>query len=284
MNRRFRTLVIPYLSWNLLAVLFMFVTMYLSGHSLFDFWQSLTGNGYLRIFWDCNHANATNSINAFGCLVPGGTPIDGPLWFLRDLIVLSCISPLIYWACKHLRCLWLTITCILYLLRIGIPVEGFSADGIFFFSLGAYMTVCKKDIFGFFGRNNKSIIIACCLLLIILCLSYFYDKECFRIIRYIFTIFGVGFVFLALQPIANKYSINQIKKNSQTSFFIFALHGLILYPCVKYPIGMLIWGNSELINLTRYLLTISLTLAICLGCFFCMKKITPRLLSFITGR
>lgn len=81
MKRRIRRLVVPYVSWNLLFVLFYLMM------------GSLVPRLALRI--------ETFGLNTFGgaiskivsLTVP---PIDGPLWFLRVIFLLACLSPILY--------------------------------------------------------------------------------------------------------------------------------------------------------------------------------------------
>lgn len=284
MKRRVMTLIVPYLCWNLIALGIISVQLLATGAGLNGVWDFWNQNGFVRIFWDCNQVGVSDSYNIIGQHIPGGTPIDGPLWFLRDLIVLTLLSPAIYCLCYRLGWIWICLSCALYLTRIGIPMEGFSGDGIFFFSLGAFIVQKGSDMLEFFKKAIRWNIVISALLLVAMCIVFYYDKEIFRVLRYIFTLFGVSVVLWSLIPFAKKYSDVTIKRYSSTSFFIFALHGLILYPLVKYPLDILIIGTSDVINLTRYLITIAITLALCLGSYFILKQISPRTLKFITGR
>lgn len=284
MKRRVMTLIVPFLCWNIIAFVFMSVQLLATGAGLNGVWDLLVHNGFVRIFWDCNQVGVPDSYNIIGQHIPGGTPIDGPLWFLRELIVLAIISPAIFLLCKRLGWIWLLISGVLYLTRIGIPMEGFSGDGIFFFYFGAFIVLKETDLLGFFEKRYKWNMVVSSLLLVAMCIVFYCDKEIFRALRYLFTLFGVSVVLWSLIPIAKKYSDEAIKRYSSTSFFIFALHGLVLYPLVKYPLGVFLTGTSGVVDLMRYILTFVLTLALCLGSYFVMKKITPRTLKLITGR
>ena len=78
-KRRFHTLLIPYLLWNLLNVVVILLVM--------------------KVFLLLNIHGSSNQMDVVqkGPLywfIAG--PIDFPLWYLRDLIVLSLLAPILY--------------------------------------------------------------------------------------------------------------------------------------------------------------------------------------------
>lgn len=60
-------------------------------------------------------------------------PIDGPLWFVRDLIVCVIFAPIIY---IFLNKYALSVLLVLLILNVWIPIEGFSIISVFFFLVG----------------------------------------------------------------------------------------------------------------------------------------------------
>lgn len=65
------------------------------GHGLANLWGYLSVDS-LSVLWSHGTWNADN-VNILGFrFVPSG-PYDSPLWFLRDLIVVVVLSPVIYW-------------------------------------------------------------------------------------------------------------------------------------------------------------------------------------------
>lgn len=93
-KKRIRTLFIPYIFWNFLIIL-----IYLIGQSIVP---NLISGGkklicdynftdWLLSFWDTNLINPAKDI---------GMPINYPLWFIRDLMVVIMFSPLIYFLVK----------------------------------------------------------------------------------------------------------------------------------------------------------------------------------------
>lgn len=129
MRRRFRTWVVPYLFWNsFVIVLYLlgqnFVPELMSGQ--FGDFGEFSVKEWLMCFWN----------------IHGGFPINLPLWFLRDLIVLSVFSPLVYFVVRWGRYWVVGLTALLWFLW-GTPTNCFV--GLFFFTAGAWLGVKRID-------------------------------------------------------------------------------------------------------------------------------------------
>ncbi len=86
-KKRIFSLVIPYLLWNLIAA------MVLSINTEVD-WKNIFGNYYVyQSSWN----------NWLGYAPMTSLPADIQLWFLRDLIVVTLLTPAIYWLIDKTR-------------------------------------------------------------------------------------------------------------------------------------------------------------------------------------
>lgn len=86
---RLKSLLIPYLSWNLLVLLLYFIAQQLTGDSTI-----MAKDGYKLIA----DYNLLDYGKAFFAIDSTGMPIDGPLWFIRDLFIVSVfITPPFIW-------------------------------------------------------------------------------------------------------------------------------------------------------------------------------------------
>lgn len=141
-KRRLLTLLLPYLTWNVLAFLWRWGE---SGWGAFAArWER---KGGFDIFWSC-HAIGRDHSNAFG--LPLGhltAPLDVPLWFLRDLMLTILLAPVLYALLRHrgvgLMVLGLAACC--YVLGIWPHPAGLSLTAPFLFSVGATFSLHRHD-------------------------------------------------------------------------------------------------------------------------------------------
>ena len=92
MKKRVHSLLVPYLIWNVIFILWYVVLQNLPGIGGYinsDMVGSLTKNGLLDalrvLYWE---------------------PANFPLWFVRDLMIMVAVSPLLYYLIKYLK--WFT--------------------------------------------------------------------------------------------------------------------------------------------------------------------------------
>ncbi len=127
LKNRGRSILLPYLFWNLMIISYSILIQTIPGLSsstnqLMDM-HSLTD--WLDAFWSIN----------------GGCPICYQFWFLRDLIVMILFSPLIYILVKYFRWFSVFVLGVLWYFNWWFSLPGFSIAAFFFFSGGAYFSV-----------------------------------------------------------------------------------------------------------------------------------------------
>lgn len=130
--RRIKTLLLPYLIWNLL------MAVKLKTFSMSMFWA----------YWD----SAGKQIDLFGHEQLMMAPANMPLWFLRDLMVVSLITPIIYILVRRLGYWLMAVLTVLYLSGVCAFIPGLSAYAVFFFTLGAFLSIRKMDLVENFKR------------------------------------------------------------------------------------------------------------------------------------
>ena len=124
--RRIKTLLLPYLIWNLL------MAVKLKTFNMSIFWA----------FWN----TAGKQIDWFGNEQLMTAPANMPLWFLRDLMVVSLLTPIIYILVRRLGYWLMAVLTVLYLLGVCAFIPGLSAYAVFFFTLGAFLSIRKMDL------------------------------------------------------------------------------------------------------------------------------------------
>jgi len=103
-RKRFHTLLVPFLLWNMLFVADILLkknaAFFVKGKPLSNIIVWLQENSY-HLFWDYTRLGVETNI--LGGSIDRFGPIDAPLWFLRDLIVLMLLSPCVYFLIKRLK-------------------------------------------------------------------------------------------------------------------------------------------------------------------------------------
>ncbi|MBQ3656441.1 MAG: acyltransferase [Bacteroidales bacterium] len=229
MKSRVKTLIIPYLLWNiavwaaLLAV--RIVKMYYIGET-WDFVLNFIAEKNICFLWDINHWGDANRPWLWWTTYATG-PIDLPLWFLRDLIVVTVLSPLIYWFVKNLTIFSIVILFAAYVMSFWITWHGFSCTAFFYFTLGAYFAINGKNFVEFCGRYKTAILTAMAVFFTLTITRWITDdyKSIVRNLFYVSTVLTA--VYTASYFVTNK----GVKANPllvSSCFFIYASHAAAL--------------------------------------------------------
>ena len=261
LKSRVKTLLVPYLLWNIIAAIVIF------GYRQ---WRApLEGREPISFL---------EHINNWGGWWDAGVSFDGPLWFIRELMLLCILAPFIFWILRHLGLYWL-ILCTLASLWFGQPV-----DGILYFSAGSYFRLYRQGILNYFNRYRTISYIVSPLLLVLI-LLYFDQQHLYLIFRGLFIIAGIVASFNLVSHGLEHERIHIHTFLSQSSFFIFAAHNILILHDISHSIVLhmipIRWG--ELYNCIDLFLRPSIAIGICLGLYWAMSKLTPRTLRLLTG-
>jgi surface polysaccharide O-acyltransferase-like enzyme len=272
-KRRFRSLVIPYFLWNLIAIILSVAALALHPSVSFVSFNSipeLISNGW-HLFYDA-HA--------------GIYPIDFPLWFVRDLIVVSLLSPLIYWYVKKLGIFGLILILVAGATKMWISLPGFSITAFFYFPVGAYFAINRYNIVEF-SRRYKSVIIVGAIILYGLYIYFNGEHSDARFAKIVlFSLFGAfAFFYLGSQLIV-KYHVKPNRMLLSSCLFVLALHAILSQTMIRATeslIHYIIPGTSFFEDITVYILTPIITALICLAIFAFCRKYLPTLTRLLTG-
>ncbi|MCR5462965.1 MAG: acyltransferase [Bacteroidales bacterium] len=261
LNGRLRSLFVPYLLWNLIAAVLIFG---------FRLWESSKA-GIVSLSF-------IQHIKEWDSLWDPSLPFDGPLWFIRDLMILCLLAPVVHWLISHLGIYWIII-CFAVSLILGPKM-----DGVLFFSAGAYFQSNGYDILKVFHRYSIPSYILSLPLLIAILLSY-QQQHIYFVFRGFFLVVGIITIFNLVATGLKTGWLSEHPFLCKSSFFIFAAHNiLVLHAISHYIVLHLIpfsWG--ELYNCIDLFLRPTIALVICLGLFWTMSKLTPRTLRLLTG-
>lgn len=256
---RFRTLLKPYLIWNSIAFLAfifknkIFISMGLSAEPEF---ATLKESSLLYMFWS--------------------GPWNFPLWFVRDLICMILISPLILYFIKYLKHYGVILLAILYLTQIGKDIPGFSLTAIFFFSLGAYFSLEKKNMLQlFYQLKIPAFILA--IVFLFTALKYNPEPSHEYFVR-LFILFGVITTFNLFAYLNDNYPfMNKLTGFSSLSFFIYVIHEVYIINWLKgFFYNLSLYDNLWMKYLAYWTIPV-ICIAIIAAIYYSMMKLTPRL-------
>lgn len=289
LKKRIRTLLIPYLLWNLIALLLKVVKMLPIFSSVF---QNINDVEFhftpLRLFNSFFYDDWTNGLFVYpeiGVTLESPIPVNGPMWYVRDLMVIMLFTPIIYWLIRKLR-IWFIIGLgvILYYgshhVFPGMHYFNLVLDNVFFFSWGAYYSINKLDIVSEMRRFKYIPII----FIVLLVVSMFIHNTDYNRFVHLPTVvigimFSIGLVSCLLE--SDKIHVNETLANS--SFFVFALHSLILNEIGKTLFVMLGCNDSPLVLLFLYIAIPTVTIIICVALYKLLNRFMPTICALLTG-
>lgn len=237
LKNRIKTLLIPYMMWNLvpffLMILSLLMSVWLKGRPMDDVSLFINRHSW-HIFYDC-HIWGEKWINWLGNPLRMTGPYDAPLWFLRDLMVVTILSPIVFWIIKRLKIFGIIALFVAYISRIWISIPGFDISAWFFFSVGAYFAINKINIIRW---ASKYAIIFVPLSIVLLSASVVYDGLSTVVGQNIIPLYvcvGVPSVFYLACLCISKLRMKPNKFLVSGCFFIYAFHAVEL-PVVGSPI------------------------------------------------
>ena len=264
-KRRIHTLIIPYLIWNIFAMLFDIITSY-----------SFISNYFKgREKFEITLGNILNAIFHYGC--------NGPFWFIFALICFMFISPVIYLLIRNKYIGLGTIAVLIILDHFNIVIPGWlilDSKSIIFYFLGCW--IGKNAISGFEQRTTEKKSAWACLVFVVCVCSligiYYIDIWAEYTLQIFILIAGalafwVGYdKFDRWIPYCSYFSY---------SFLIFAMHKNILSVIIKC-IYIVFPKKAYMIPLNFFISVLATIYVIALFATI-VRKISPKTYSILSG-
>ena len=172
-------------------------------------------------------------------------PLDLPLWFLRDLIVITLLTPFVYWLVKRFGRWTLLVLGLCYASKVWFLMPGFSIDSVFFFAWGAYYSVHQKNFVQLFSFKKELTYVLTILLLLVLAICTW--KHILWPVRYFDGLYICAALMASVSLGAALLSAGKVKVVpllAQCSFFVYALHTLEVLDGVKRLSAMILPGHE----------------------------------------
>ena len=267
LRKRISTLLIPYLLWNIVFIIIPILKVLLFdklGIAQHDSISYYLDNSLLYLMW---------------------LPVDLPLWYLRDLICMTILTPVFFLYFNSLGRYGVLLFSLLYVFSdylIDFP-PGLASTSIFFFGIGAYMSLSGKNMLEFAFRHKS---MAYILFFPTLFLSTYINNqhEVYEVCVRIFVIVGIiAFTNVIYELSKNERFSNMMIRLSPTVFFIFAFHELYIKNWLKgltyrTPLADSAWGM-----IVGWILMPMAAAIICIGIYKLWKRLSPKSLAVMVG-
>lgn len=271
---RLKTLVVPYVCWYFFFIAFIFGLFFLPGSK-----QFFAENSF---FYNLRHASMGELLQS---MVFGPVKIYH-LWFLRDLILLVLISPLIYFLIRKTHLLFVIVFLTLWLGPVEYLVT-IAVEGILFFGLGAFIAIERNTLL--LRKFNKRFFVFWFVLWMILSSIIAIANIC-NLNHYIdFYLLKVD-ILVGLIALWTLYdivvtreisSLSFLFKVSKYSFFVYAFHGIPIRMVSKVMIRFL--GTNEWSLLAVYFMAPIFVIVCAILLAFLLNKYVPAFYKIITG-
>lgn len=210
-------------------------------------------------------------------------PFVGPLWFIRNLMVIALLSPAIYiyiYYFKFSGVVLLGMTWICGYKEFSIP----GSMGLFFFSLGAFYSITKTNILLLLNKIRLIWIVYPLLLLWdTISKQELYNEYLHRIT----IICGIIFFIKSTAWLITKYKVQFPMLLTSSSFFIYAIHEPYYDQIRKVLFRILPLSNNHVLmdlQMSVYYLFIAIGyISVLLLIFFMLKRYTPTLCKILSG-
>ena len=269
LRSRFHTLFIPYVLWNLLLLL-LYVFAFALGYPQDINGKNIVGYSfidYLRIFWDRGSYDNGNFV-----------PLLCPLWYIRNLIIMSIISPLLYYIIRYIRELFLILVAVWWMTT---PHNAFISQSILFFSLGAYFAILNKNPLEAVDRNKGIFLTLFSVFAIGDILSHIFIGTPINLqIHRLSLIFNIPAFFLLGDWCVRHGYTNKILPNAV--FIVF---------CVNYPIVVILRkfsiaqysDESDIVHILLYFACVVISTVLSLSIYLVLNRYFPKVKNILSG-
>lgn len=283
LRRRVRTLLIPYILWNLLAILLLF--SYAIRSKGFSF-SEITGFNWIDAFIGMipNHKADDTSILGLALRQNKMYPADGPLWYVRDLILWNMFVPVFYCLIKKTKYIFLSFMTIIWLLQLW-PYTRLSLFGLYCFILGCYFGINKLTPFISRWGGRICLYVVSLLLLIVMSLQVVENKTINYFLLCVFKLLGIFAVFNIGCKAKNTKWCHYPAFFIEGSFFIFAFHQIRPVRDTERLLDIIFCKSQNWIIMTiEYIITPVIVVFVCLLVYNVLKRICPKVLYVLDGR
>jgi surface polysaccharide O-acyltransferase-like enzyme len=266
LRSRARTLLIPFLFWNVYALLIVAVAQSIPATQRFI----SRGSPLIASFTTFDYLNALLGLTRH--------PIAFQFWFIRDLMIAVLLVPLIYFLLKHAPLPFLAVLSVGWFLGVW-PVSIPSSAAILFFSAGGYLAWTDRSLFAL-DRYGPRIV---GLYLPVLMLDVLWKGQPYSLyLHNAGVVLGIVAGLYATKLAAESEAVKSwLLGLSSASFFVFAAH-IPLLQVVEKSLRV-VSPQSTSASLALYFVSPAAVVAILVLAYRVLSWLAPRFTGFVTG-
>jgi len=270
LRRRVRSLLVPYLLWNTLVLLLYAVVGGITGmpmgHDVKQVWEM----SLPELF------SAYYGIHGTGW---EATPIDGPLWFLRNLMVLSLLAPLFYVVVRVHR-----FAAVILLAAVLLPVDNGTIESVVYYGLGCWLAVWGGDLERLRGYRVLPLLISFVVIMVVqrmIAMPYWLDMLLTvakrMLLMFSVTVLGLNGMLRVPRRMVDEFS--------RSLFFVFALHGVVARVFVKASVALLLrYDMGTAAYVVAHVLCAITTIVLCVVFFKLVYRVSPTVCRILGAR
>jgi surface polysaccharide O-acyltransferase-like enzyme len=275
LKRKIKSLLIPYLFWNIAWLLLYHIVPNIP---ILSAWLNGGGRNY-------NLGYIISSLWGIKNEAGGMTyPICYQFWFIRDLMVIVLLTPVLYLYIKKFKIYGVLLLSILWYLNCWFSfmgTHGLSIIALFFFTVGAWFSINKKNLVEELDKIKNISFYLYPLIVIIDLLTKGSNYN--YLISRLGILFGIAFFFNLVSYLLNNGKIKVNAFLSASSFFIFAIHMPWLLSPIKKIFFKLFEPTSDLPLTLFYFMVPLLVVFISLILYYLLKRFCPAFTKIIIG-
>lgn len=285
-KKRINTVGIPYLVWISIMILYTVAALaagcLLHGKPWSRILDWFSSNGWWHLYWDC-HVWNVDRLNLIGLPMPASSPVLIPFWFMRDLIIVLAITPVIFWAIKKLKSVFVMLLLASYVSGVWIPLAAPCVDAVLFFSIGGYIAIENKDFVEWMGKFRLLSYTLSAVLLPFMIYYNGHNTEMGNILYPFFILAMCGTTINVISFCVRQNKLGICRKYNDATFFVFASH-IFLLPYISWAVKLVTKHLGTLGDIVAYLIIPIITLILCI--IFCriIKTTTPRIANVLGCR
>jgi surface polysaccharide O-acyltransferase-like enzyme len=265
-KRRLRSLFIPYLFWSVFGLVLFLVLQAIPWLRNFFTKELIVNYSFSRLL--------------FTLLLD---PVPYQLWFVRDLIMLVLVSPVIWYLTRSIREVFLVLLLFLWIVAPK-TFELFSNEALFFFTLGCAFATDKTQLVNQRLPEYAGYYLYFLWLTLVFFTTYLLTFEEATFMLTLLNNLGILVGILAVWSLYDQIDQSLITKYSVLfgySFFIFVFHEPLLTVLKKGLFFLL--GRTNFSSLAIYVIAPLMTIALSMFLRYVLRKHTPRFYNFTTG-